>query len=193
MPFDAQPVVEGLQRELEIGGGFDLDYSEAAATIAGEQVHDGAIAGGEGRGLSVDWMCEEARIDDREVGADDRFEPGFGPIAIQRVGGILRCFAPDSSDSSGEFEKFARARFGGGFGEAGALPSVDAKRGRSVWLSDGFETRELSELREVVRPDVGPGGMANRIEHSVDVAVVGGIEAHGVVFVVVSEDDEAGG
>ena len=54
VPFDAQPVIEGLQGKLQVGGGFQFQDGQAAGALDGQQVEDAAVAAGEGRHLVVD-------------------------------------------------------------------------------------------------------------------------------------------
>ena len=59
VPFNANPIVQGLHRELQIGGGFELDDSEAAGMVHREQIENAALATGEGRHLAVDGIAAE--------------------------------------------------------------------------------------------------------------------------------------
>lgn len=90
---DTQPIVEGLKRELEIGGGFELDDDEAASVVDAKQIDDAAIAGSEDGDLSIDGLGAERSVNVRGTAADERFEPGFrtgidgGAFAVRRAAG----------------------------------------------------------------------------------------------------------
>src|ERR1700738_2265584 len=104
VPADADPVVEALQREVEVVVGFEFDDGEAAGLRAGgagdgEQVEHAAVGGGGGGGLGVEGW---------EVGAEDGFEPALGGHAVERV-----ALVPGSATA---FEKA-----GGEFAEGGGV------------------------------------------------------------------------
>ena len=85
VPLDADPIIQGLQGKVEVGGGFQFNDRQAAGAVDGEEVEDTAVTAGEGRDLALDRVGEQRGVQGFEVRARLRFEPGFGVLAEERV------------------------------------------------------------------------------------------------------------
>ena len=81
MPADAHPVVEGLQRQMEIGGCLQLDHRQPARTVRCKQIEEVPVSRGESGYLAVHRRRFERRIYSREAGAHLALQPGFGFLA----------------------------------------------------------------------------------------------------------------
>ena len=53
VPFDAHPVIQGLQRQMNVLAGFNFDDHQPAVVVRGENIQNAASAGRELRGLAV--------------------------------------------------------------------------------------------------------------------------------------------
>ena len=82
VPGDAHPIVEGLEREMDVFGGFDFEDDEAAGAFNRKQVSDAAVDAGEGGDLAVDGFRAEAGVEGGDGFADAHFEPGFGSALV---------------------------------------------------------------------------------------------------------------
>ena len=166
--FDAEPVVEALQGEVEILGGLEFDDGEAAMAIGGEEVDEIAILGGEGGNLSVDGF-EEGGIDFGEVAADLEFEAGFRGCGRGWEGraGVPGTFeGADPVAGVGEFDGMLKP-FGvvgeeGGFQQIG-VQMFQTKGGGNV-LIEGEENGEAFDrfgfavtAAQIVVPNEGEG------------------------------------
>ena len=77
VPLHARPVIEPLERQVEIFVGFEFEDGEAAGLSNSEEIDHGAIARRKRGHLRVDAISVELRVDDGDVAADDRFEPAL--------------------------------------------------------------------------------------------------------------------
>ena len=82
---DAYPVVECLQRQMQIFVGFEFDDDEAAIAIEGEQIEHAAIAGRERWNLRVKLIAAKERQKFAEASAKFGFEPAFWLDAEERI------------------------------------------------------------------------------------------------------------
>src|ERR1039458_1728932 len=87
VPAHAGPVVEALEREMNVFVGLELEDGEATVVGAGEHVDHGAIAGGEGGHLRIDEALVEAPVDGADIADDQRFQPALGADTKDRLGG----------------------------------------------------------------------------------------------------------
>src|SRR5271167_307765 len=85
VPAHARPVVEALEREMNVLVGLQLEDGEAAIEGAGEDVDHGAVGGGEGGNLRVDEALVEPLVDGANVADDQRFQPALGAEAIDWI------------------------------------------------------------------------------------------------------------
>src|SRR5207237_6018685 len=94
--LDAPPVVCALERERGVFGDLQLDDDEPPVATERQQVN-GARGGGRlarGAELRVQRREPQARIEARDVAPQERFEPGFGRGAVERVPVIARAGKP---------------------------------------------------------------------------------------------------
>src|SRR5579883_2701586 len=85
MAANAQPVIGGLQRQVNVLGSLEFENGEASGLRNGEQIEDTVFAAGVGEDLRVNESGVENRIDARDVLAHERFEPALGLRAKKRV------------------------------------------------------------------------------------------------------------
>ena len=78
VPFDAHPVIQGLQRQMDVLAGLYLDDHQAAVVVDGENIQNAARARRELRGLAVQGRVADAGVQAAGRGANLRFEPRFG-------------------------------------------------------------------------------------------------------------------
>jgi hypothetical protein len=93
MPLDAEPIIQGLQGQMEVFGGFELDDGEASVPIGRDQIEDAAITGREGRHLPIDRLRKQSGVDDLDILAHLGFQQGLRveaaiEFAGMRTGGI---------------------------------------------------------------------------------------------------------
>ncbi len=120
---DADPVVEALQREVEVVVGFELDDDETAGLRTGdagdgEEVHHAAVGASEGGDLRVDVVRVEVIVECGDVAAEDGLEPALGLHAVE---GIFAVAPGGATDEEAVYE-FAEGGFGVG-GERGLVGS----------------------------------------------------------------------
>ena len=85
MAADAQPVIHGLHRQLQILRSFYFDYDQATLAGDAEQIEHAAITGCERGNLRIKMARVELRIEFCGIRQHDGFEPAFCCGAIQRV------------------------------------------------------------------------------------------------------------
>ena len=87
---DAGPVVEGLEGEVEVVVGFELEDGEATLAGDGEEIEEGTAGRCDRERLGVDGSIAERRVDERQIAAQDGFEPALGLEAVERIvrGGV---------------------------------------------------------------------------------------------------------
>jgi hypothetical protein len=62
VPLYAHPVIQGLERQMDVFTGFNLDDDQAAIVVDCEDVGNAARAGGEVRGLAVQGRVANASV-----------------------------------------------------------------------------------------------------------------------------------
>src|SRR3954470_348288 len=77
MPFHAQPIVEPLQRQVNVFVGLQLDYREPPISRAGQQIDHSAIGSCEGGNLRVYTRGIETCIEPSHVALDLGFQPAL--------------------------------------------------------------------------------------------------------------------
>lgn len=86
---DADPVVEPLEGEVEVFGGFEFDDGELVGAGDGEEVEHAAVeigaGSGEGGDFGVDGGGLEVGVEGGEVGAEGGVEPALGLGAEEGV------------------------------------------------------------------------------------------------------------
>ena len=85
MMADAQPVIHGLQRKMDIFGGFQFDHHETPMQRDAEKIDYAAIGGGEGRHLGIEKSRIELGFELRWIALNQRFDPAFRSGAIERM------------------------------------------------------------------------------------------------------------
>src|SRR4051812_27517220 len=111
MPFDANPVVQRLQREVRIGGRLQFDDGQAAGAVYREQVEDAAVAGRERGHLAVDRVGQDGRVKSLDLRARLRLEPRFGTVPEQGMVAI-RPGPVQLGDEAPDFRRMVRPRDG---------------------------------------------------------------------------------
>ena len=91
MPFDAHPVIQRLQRQVNVLIHLEFDHRQPPVTIDGQQVDDSAVAPRELRHLTVDRLVQQRCVQRFDIGTDARFEPSFG---LSRPRRARRSFRP---------------------------------------------------------------------------------------------------
>src|SRR6185503_8062177 len=86
MPFDAHPVIQSLQRKVDVLIDLEFDNRQPAVTVNSEQIDDSAIAARELCYLTVDRLGAQRRIQRFQIGTHPRFEPRFGLSWTRRAG-----------------------------------------------------------------------------------------------------------
>src|ERR1051326_7743296 len=85
VPKHSRPVIQALQREMDVLIGFELYYRKPAFAGAGEYVNHGAIGSGESRHLRIHVRRIEPRIYRRDAFEDQRLKPAFGINSPERI------------------------------------------------------------------------------------------------------------
>src|SRR5271165_245160 len=88
VPAHARPVVEALEREMDVFVGFELEDGETTVKSAGEHVDHGAVGGGEGGHLRVHEATVETLVDGADVAGNERFQPALGTQAEEGVAAL---------------------------------------------------------------------------------------------------------
>ena len=77
MPADPHPVIQGLQREVDVLVHLEFDHREPAVAVNGKQIDDSSVAAGELRYLTVNRLGEQRCVQRFQIRTHARFEPGF--------------------------------------------------------------------------------------------------------------------
>jgi len=150
---NADPVVEALEGEVEVFGGFEFNEREAVVAGDGEEVEQAAVevgaGAGEGGDLGVDGGGLEAGVEGGEIGAEGAFEPALGKgaeeVVLRGVGG-------------GFGGRFGRG-FGGGFAAVEEVADQLAEVGLGGGDEEGFGGTEADgDLELAVEGLAGEGG-----------------------------------
>ena len=88
VPLDAHPIIQRLQRKMNVFGSFQLDHRQPPAMIDGQQIQHAPVGGGERGNLAIDGRRQQAGVDLLNVAPYLRFEPGFGVLAIERISAV---------------------------------------------------------------------------------------------------------
>ena len=56
MPFDPHPIIQGLQRKVDVLVHLELDHRQPAVPVNGQQIDDSTVAARELRYLTVDRL-----------------------------------------------------------------------------------------------------------------------------------------
>ncbi|MGC1449430.1 MAG: hypothetical protein WA830_05265 [Candidatus Sulfotelmatobacter sp.] len=83
MPRNPRPVVETLERQMDVFVGFQFDAGQAAVMRGGQHVDHGPVGGGECGNLRIEQARIQALVDDADIGHHERFQPAFGTQAEQ--------------------------------------------------------------------------------------------------------------
>ena len=87
MTSDAEPIVGGLQREMNVLGCFQFENREAAGARDREQIENAVLAAAIGENLRIDKTRIESSVDARDVFANQGFEP---PLRVARDTRVAR-------------------------------------------------------------------------------------------------------
>src|SRR5579871_3416136 len=63
VPLHSHPVVQRLQRQMDVLASLQLDYRQSPASLHRKQIQDAAIGCGKGRDLVVNWSREQSGVD----------------------------------------------------------------------------------------------------------------------------------
>ncbi len=88
LPANAQPIVRGLQRQMDVLAGLQFNDRQPAGTRHGEEVENAVFASDIGKNLSVDESPIEHRIDARDVLANNGFQPALRLGAVEQMASI---------------------------------------------------------------------------------------------------------
>ena len=114
VPLDAHPVVEGLERKVDVLGGFQFEHRQAAGSVGCEEIKHAAIHRGEGRDLAVEGRGKELCVEFLDLRADLRFEPGFGIREVEWVQVVDRGWRAEFGKVLGECDDFGEVAGAGG-------------------------------------------------------------------------------
>ena len=78
VPFDAHPVIQRLQRQVNVLIHLEFDHRQSPVTVHRQQVDDATVAAGELRHLSVNRLRQQRGVQRFDIRADPCFEPCFG-------------------------------------------------------------------------------------------------------------------
>lgn len=82
---DAHPIIEGLERQVDILFGLEFKDGEAGGVVDGEDVGDVAIDAGDRRYLAIRRRGAQGGVHGFQVEADLGFQPGFGMAGVKRI------------------------------------------------------------------------------------------------------------
>ena len=85
VPGDPGPVVETLQREMDVFVGLEFDDHETVGSSAGKDVNHGAVGSRESRHLAVNTGWIETVIEHVDVGGNNGFQPALGHHLPERM------------------------------------------------------------------------------------------------------------
>src|ERR1700686_2927298 len=74
VPLDSRPVIQALQREVDILVGLELHDREPAVVRGGQHVEHGAVGGGECGNLRIERARVQALVDHADIGDHQRFQ-----------------------------------------------------------------------------------------------------------------------
>src|SRR6266704_1710226 len=89
LPANTQPIIRGLQREMDVLAGLQFNDHQAAGTRHREEIENAVFVPRIGKNLGVDEALIEHGIDARDVLADDRFQPALRLRAVERMARIV--------------------------------------------------------------------------------------------------------
>src|SRR5262249_14714400 len=115
VPLHSRPVIQALQRQVDVFVGLQFQYRQPAFACTGQHVNHGAIRGGKSRDLGINVTLVQTRIDRRHVLRNQRFQPAFRIHAPERIA-ALALDAPGCNDcqyklNEGGFGLFREPRF----------------------------------------------------------------------------------
>ena len=210
MVADAQPIVEGLEREVDVFGDFEFEDVETACMINAEQVESATFAVEAAEGLPVEAVGGDVGFDFADIAADLRFEPALGFAEVDRVNAVFGFGVAEAEYlfdelfdgrqfGEGGFSFAAEAVFEAGYfvaacgTETGDLETPDAVSEAAISFFDHVDFRVAAEQ---IDPPCGTAeaGITRR-ESAFEVAVIGGVEKGFAACVVVKPniDFELGG
>ena len=88
MAPNAQPIIGGLQRQVNVLASFQFDDRQPSRTGGGKEIEYPVLATSVGKNLGVDETRIERGVHARDVLANDGFQPAFGLRAVERMAGI---------------------------------------------------------------------------------------------------------
>ena len=88
MAPNAQPIVGGLQGQMDVLAGFQFDDGEPSRTRDGEEIENPVFPAGVGENLRVDEARIERGIHAGDILANDGFQPAFGLRAVKGMEGV---------------------------------------------------------------------------------------------------------
>ena len=77
MPFHTRPIVQPLQRQVNVFVGFQFHHCQPPGVCSGEHVDHGAVGGGEGRNLRIQARWIESVIDHSDIAHHQRLQPSL--------------------------------------------------------------------------------------------------------------------
>jgi len=82
---NAQPIVRGLQRQMNVLAGLQFDNRQPSGACHGEEVENAVFAPGIGKHLRIDKSLIEHGIDACDVFANHGFQPALRLSAVERM------------------------------------------------------------------------------------------------------------
>ncbi len=86
MPAHPRPIVQPLQRQMDVLIRFQLQDGQPAIQRAGQHIQHGAIDGGKSRYLRIDKAPVQPLIQSPHIPHDQAFQPALGRDAEEQVG-----------------------------------------------------------------------------------------------------------
>src|ERR1700758_4938476 len=85
VPLDSRPVIQALQREVDILVGLQLHNREPAVMRGGQHVEHSAVGGGECGNLRIERARVQSLIDHADIADHQRLQPAFGTQAKEKI------------------------------------------------------------------------------------------------------------
>src|SRR5271168_856831 len=86
MPAHTGPIVQPLQRQMDVLVRFQLQDGQPAIQRARQHVEHGAIDGGKGWRLRIDKASVETLIKATNILRDEAFQPALWRHAVEQIG-----------------------------------------------------------------------------------------------------------
>ena len=114
VPFDAHPVIQGLERQMYVLAGLHLDDHQPPVVIQCEQIQNAARTRRELRGLAVQGRVANTGVQAASRAANLRFEPSLGMAPEEGVGAIGCARIAEAAEPASQSLDFRKLSDAGG-------------------------------------------------------------------------------